>query len=104
MTDLIDEALIRCVDCEDEFRPGQSCRCSEPATIAAHQLRPGHQVLIYGRVPVTIIEATCLPAFQPAQTVALTYRRDFAGDTHIVGTLTAQASQTFPVYDDGSPF
>lgn len=72
--------------------------------IEAWRLRQGARVLIYGDVPVEIVEAHLLPVGQPARTVKLRYRCDFANDTFVIGQMTVPASQTFPTYDDGSPF
>lgn len=74
------------------------------ATIRASQLRQGADILIYGDVPVTVTDAVRLPPDKPAQTVAITYRRDFAEGTFLFGQMTVPAGQTFPVYDDGEPF
>lgn len=72
-------------------------------TKPAWKLVPGDKVFIYGSVPVTIVTVVWLPAFQPAQTVALTYRRDF-DKGHILGQMTVLAGRSFPLYDDGEPF
>jgi hypothetical protein len=98
-----DQVLILCATCDDGFRPGQSCRCSEPETIEAYKLRPGHRVLIYGG-PVTILEAICEPAFKPAKTVTIRFRCAFAEGTYLDARIVAAATRTFVVHDDGSPF
>ena len=74
------------------------------ATVPAWKLRQGTDILIYGDVPVTVTDAVRLPPDRPAQTVHITYRRDFAEGTFLFGQMTVPAGQTFPLYDDGLAF
>lgn len=78
---------------------------SAPTTterIAAHKLRPGHQIVLYGG-PVYVTEVEGLPAYQPTTHVQLTYRKDFARG-HIIGQTVVPAGVTFEVHDDGEAF
>lgn len=72
-------------------------------TIVAYKLRPGHRVLVYGG-PVMILEATREPAHEPAKTVAIRFRCDFANGTFLIARRTVPATQAFEVYDDGEAF
>lgn len=72
-------------------------------TVAAHKLRPGQSIVLYGG-PVYVTEAKSLPAFEPATHVQITYRKDYAEGTFVIGTTTVPAGVTFELYDDGSPF
>lgn len=72
-------------------------------TIAAHKLRPGAQIILYG-TPVYVTDVKGLPEFEPATSVQITYRKDYAGGTHLIGQTVVPAGVTFQLYDDGEAF